>query len=50
MIEKRKAEAMAVKQRRARRGISLFNKKKDKSDLGDNKDLDQANNKYSLQL
>lgn len=50
MMENRKVEAMVAKQRRTRRGISLFSKKKknDESDIEDRIDLDQAI--YLLQL
>lgn len=43
---------MAAKRYRARGGISLANKKERnyKSDTGDKIHLDQANNKYLLQL
>ena len=41
---------MAAKQRRARTEISLSSKEEDESDTRDNTDLDQANNKYPMQL
>ena len=41
---------MAIKWRKARRRISLFNEIQDESDTGDNMDLDQADDKYLLQL
>lgn len=44
--ERRKAEVMIAKQSRARRRISLFNKKEDKSDIRNNRDLNQAKHKY----
>ena len=50
MMERRKAEAMAAKRRRARGGISLSSEKEDESDNVDDTDLDQANDKYPLQL
>ena len=49
MIERRKAKAMAAKQRRVRGEMSLSSEKEDKSDTGDNTDPDQADNKYPLQ-
>ena len=50
MIEKRKAEVMAAKWRRARGGISLSSEKEEESDTGDDTDLDQADDKYPQQL
>ena len=50
MIKRRKAETMAAKQRRARGGICLSNEEKDESDIRDDRDPDQANDKYPLQL
>ena len=50
MKKKQEAEAIAVKQRRAVGEISLFGKKEDESDTGDDMNPDQANDKYSLQL
>ena len=50
MMERRKAEAIAAKRRRARRGISLSSEEEDESDIGDDTDPDQANDKYLLQL
>ena len=50
MMERRKAEAMAAKQRRARKQISFSSKEEDKSDTGDDTDLDQVNDEYLLQL
>ena len=47
-MEKRKAEAIAAKRRRARRKISLSSEKEDKSDTKDDTYLDQANDKYLL--
>ena len=41
---------MIAKQRKARRGISLSIEEEDENDNGDNTDLDQANDKYPLQL
>lgn len=41
---------MTTKWYRARGGIGLSNKKKDKSNTGDDIDLDEADNKYSLLL
>lgn len=38
MIEKRKAKAMAAKQRKIRKGISLYIKKENENDTGDNTD------------
>ena len=43
MIERRKAKAIAAKRHRARREISLSSKEKDKSNTGDDTDLDQVN-------
>ena len=55
MMERRKAEAMVAKWRRARRRISLYNKKEDESDTRDNTDPnqanpDQTNDKYPVEL
>ena len=50
MMERRKAEAMAAKWRRARGGISLFSEEEDESDTGDDMDPDQADGKYPFQL
>ena len=50
MMERRKAEAMATKRRRARGGISLSSEEEDESDIGDDTDPDQANDEYPLQL
>lgn len=50
MVQRRKIEAMAAKQCRARGGISLSSKKEDESDIGNDIDPDQANDKYPLQL
>ena len=50
MMERQKAKAMAAKRHRTRVGISLFIEKKDKSDIKDNMDLKQANDKYPLQF
>lgn len=41
---------MIVKQHRARGEIYLYSEKKDKSDIGDDMDLDKANDKFLLQL
>ena len=43
IMERQKAEAMAAKRHRARRGISLSSEKEDESDTGDDIDSDQAN-------
>lgn len=48
MIERQKVQSMVIKQRRTRRGINLSSKKEDKSDIKDNTDLYQTNNKYLL--
>ena len=40
IIEKRKAEALAAKRRRARGRISLFSEEEDKNDTGDDTDPD----------
>ena len=40
IIKRRKAKAMAAKRHRVRKGISLSSKEKDKSDTGDDTDLD----------
>ena len=50
MMERRKAEAMAAKRRRARGGMSLSSEEEDESDIGDDTDLDQADDEYPLQL
>ncbi len=53
IVERRKIEAMAVKHRGARGGISLSNKEEEnyESDIGDKTDSNQANNdKNQLQL
>ena len=50
MIEKQKAEAMAVKWHKAKEGISSSSEEEDESDIGDNTDLDQDEDKYSVQL
>lgn len=52
MMEKRKIKAMAAKRQRAKKRISLSNKKKRnyESDTGDKTDLDQANNEYLLPI
>ena len=50
MKERRKAEAMATKWHRARRGMGSSSKKEDESDTGNNTDPDQAKDKYPLQL
>ena len=39
---------MAIKRRRAREEISLSSKKEDESDIKDDMDPDQANNKYLM--
>lgn len=41
---------MAIKQLKAREKMSLFIKKQEKSDNGNDTDLDQAKNKYQLKL
>lgn len=50
IIKRQKAEAMATKQHRVRGEISLSSEKEDESDIRDDTNLDQANDKYSLQL
>ena len=55
MMERQKAEAMAAKQCRVRRRISLSSDEEDESDIEDNTDpnqadLDQANDKYLVEL
>ena len=49
-MERRKAEAIAAKWRRARRRISLSSKEEDESDIRDDTDSDQTNEKYLRQL
>ena len=54
-MERRKVEAMAAKQRKARGEISLSSKEKDESDTKDNTDLNQVdlnqvNDKYLMEL
>lgn len=51
-MKKRKVKAMAVKKRGTRREIILSSEKKGnyESNIGDEIDLDQVNDKYSLQL
>lgn len=41
---------MTAKQHKARREISLSSKKENENDTKKNTNLDQANNKFSLQL
>ena len=48
--ERRKAKAIAVKQRRVRGGISLSGKKEDENDIKNDTDPDQTEHKYLLQL
>ena len=52
MIKKQKIKTMTGKCYKNRRQINLSNKKEKnyKSDIRDNINLDQANNKYLLQL
>ena len=52
IVEKQKTRALAAKRQRARKGISLSNKKEQsyEIDTRDNIDLDQVNDEYSLQL
>ena len=50
MIERQKAKAMVAKWCKARGGISSSSKKEDESDTGDDTDLDQADDKYLMQL
>lgn len=50
ILEKRKAEAMVIKQRRARRDISLSSKDEDERDIEEDIDLDKADDKYPLLL
>ena len=55
MIERRKAEVMAIKQHRVRRGIDLSSEEEDESNNRDNTDPnqanpDQANDKYPVQF
>ena len=50
IIERRKAEPMAAKRRRARGVISLSSEKENESNIGDDMNLDQANVEYPLQL
>lgn len=46
IIEEQKVEAIVVKWHKARRGISFSSEKKDESNLRNEVNLDQANNKY----
>lgn len=50
MVEKRKTKAMTMKHCKDRRGFSLFNEEKAnyKSNIKDDTDWDQADNKYLL--
>lgn len=48
-MEKQKIEVIITKHCRARRGISLFNKKKDENNKN-HMDLNQTNDKYPLQF
>ena len=50
MMERRKVGAITAKQCKTRRGISLPSKKKEKSDIRDDTDLNQTNDKYLMQL
>lgn len=52
MVKKQKTKAMAAKPQRNRKEISLSNKKEEnyKNNTENKLDLDQANNKYLLQL
>ena len=50
IIERWKAEAMAGKRCKTRKKISLSIEEEDKSDIKDDTDPDQTNNKYPLQL
>lgn len=45
-----KTKAMTIKQRRVRKRMSLSSENKDKSDIGNKSDSDQAKHKYLLQL
>lgn len=48
MVERQKAETMAIKQYRVRKQISLFSKKENKNDINNDKVSDQTNDKYPL--
>ena len=50
IVKKRKIEAMTAKRCKDKKGINLSNEEKRnyKSNIGDNTDLDQTNNKYLL--
>lgn len=52
MVKRQKIEVMTVKYHKDKKRISLLNKKERnyEGDIRDNMNLDQANNKYSLQL
>lgn len=49
-MEKQKIKAMAAKQYKVKGGIILSSKEEDECDIKDDTDLNQANDKYSLQL
>lgn len=46
MMKRRKTETMIIQQYRARKEISLSSKKEDESDIRDNTDPNQADDKY----
>lgn len=50
MTKKRKAKTIATKRLRAQGRLSSSRKKEDKSDIGDDIDPDQADDKYLLSL
>lgn len=50
LVKSQKEEAIAVKWRKTKGRISLYSSKEDKSDIEDDINPDQANNKYLLQI
>lgn len=50
IVERWKVKTLGAKWRKARKRISFSNEKENESDIKDNIDLNQANNKYQLQL
>lgn len=50
MKEKQKAKAITIKLQGVRERMSSFNKEEDESDIRNDTDLDQIENKYLLQL
>lgn len=50
MKERQKAKAITIKLQEVREKMSSFNKEEDESDIRNDTDLDQIENKYLLQL